>query len=107
METRTYAPPSIRLSIDECRDFFMRAKLTEQRHDELFAAHDRLDVDYEEMVDDFEAASRRLQDFLGVTHDLLTYTQQPLNTAPTHDMIANYDELREAFKDTPAAAYLD
>jgi len=107
METRTYAPPSIRLSVEECREFFMRAKLEAQRHDELFAGHDRLDVDYEEMVDDFAAVSRRLQQFLGVTQRTLTYTQRPLNAAPARDMIANYDELRDAFQGAPSADYMD
>ena len=64
---------------------------------------ERIDVRYEEMAREPQSIFGQLQEFLGVQEQTLTYSQQPLNVAPMRELLANYDELREAFRDTQYA----
>jgi len=104
---RTYAPPKLTLSVEECEQFLMETKIKEQTFDDHFAGHARFDLRYEQLVEDFAGTSSRLLDFLQVERQPLAYSQQPLNTTPLRNQIGNYDELAETFRDTPVAAYFD
>ena len=69
-------------------------------YNKLFAEHERIDVRYEKMAREPQSIFGQVQQFLGVQARTLSYTQQPLNVAPMRELLANYDELREAFQDT-------
>lgn len=97
---RQYRPPGLLLTKEECEQYFRQTRRSERRFDSLFAAHERFDLLYEEMVDDFEAALTRVQEFLGVSSRTLTSVQERVNTAPNRDLVRNYDELRSAFQGT-------
>ncbi len=107
LAARHYAPPGLVLTSEECQQFFMRTKLTEAHYDNLFAEHERIEVLYEDMAEDFGSVSDKVQEFLGVTGRTLGSRHQPLNVAPTRQLMSNCDELYEAFKDTPHAVFFD
>lgn len=103
------AGPAQRLTIpvDECFQFFVATELRYENFDKLFERHPRLQVSYEDMVAGRDAVFREAQAFLGLEPAPLEVTLQQQNPEPLRDLIANYDELRAAFKDTPQAAYFE
>ena len=104
---KRYVAPVLTLSKEECSEYFMRIKIQERRFDELFQGHERLDITYEAMVEDFPAISERMLDFTGVHTEQLSYSQQQLNVQPVRALLSNFDELADVFRDTPAATYFD
>ena len=107
LKRKEYVAPVLTLSKEECSEFFMQTRMQEQRFDEMFREHERLDITYEQMVEDFPATSERVLDFIGVHTEQLSYTQQPLNVQPVRALLNNFDELADAFRGTPAAAFFD
>ena len=95
---RSYSPSGLTLTKEECEQFFLETRWTEAHYDNLFSEHERLDILYEEMVEDRQAAFGRVQEFLGVHPRTLAYTQQPLNEAAISELLNNYDELRASFQ---------
>ena len=101
--TRSYAPTGLTLTKEDCERFIRRVRWTQGHHNKLFADHERMDVLYEEMAREPQSIFGKVQQFLGVQAQPLSYSQQPLNVAPMRELLANYDELREAFRDTQYA----
>lgn len=97
---RNYTPTGLMLSKEECEQYFVETARAESHYDGLFSAHDRIDVFYEELVDDFLAATGRLQEFLGVAPQMLSSRQERVNSPATRDLVRNYDELRAAFRES-------
>lgn len=60
---------------------------------------------YEDLVEQRQDVLRKTQSFLGVAPTPLSVTLRKQNPEPLRQLIANYDELYEAFKDAPEAAY--
>jgi hypothetical protein len=97
----------ITLSIEECLTEFQTIERQALEYDRLFSRHPKIAVHYEDFLDDRKAAFDRIQDFLGVAPRPLRVTLQRQNPEPLRTLLANYHELYEAFKDTPARAYFD
>lgn len=95
----------LRLTIDECRRFFFRASWAEQHFAELFAGHRTHDIWYRELLATRTEALAAVEDFLGVEHAPVTISLQRQNPAPLEDLIENYDEVRRAFRGTPAELF--
>ena len=92
---------AIFLDYEECLQAFIHTRQWETEHDRLFEGHDKLEVVYEDLVSNYQAEMKRIQEFLGVKYETvkpLTYkqTRQPLSKA-----IANYAELKQRFANTP------
>ena len=107
LATRSYTPPSLRLAKEDCEQFIQRTRWSQGHYNKRFSAQEGMGILYEEMVKDAQSAFGRVQEFLGVERRALSYSQQPLNVAPMRDLLANYDELREALRDTQYAWMFD
>ena len=97
----------VTISVDECYQFMVSTELRYENFDKLFERHPTLQLYYEDMVADRAAVFRDAQVFLGVEPAPLEVTLRQQNPEPLRDLITNYDELREAFKDSPQAAFFD
>ncbi len=100
MRKRTYTPPTLTLTREECERFFHETEWSEAHFDNLFAEHGRVDVVYEELVSDPEAGFARVLEFLGVEARPLISGQERLNPISTRQLVGNFDELRESFAGT-------
>ncbi len=78
-----------------------------QRADEALAACPRLDVGYEDLCADWESATARVQEFLGLPRAALRPAVNKLDERPLREAVSNYDELRARFSGTPLRAYFD
>jgi hypothetical protein len=67
-----------------------------------------LEIYYEDLVDDFDSIALKAIDFVGAKQwnsNRIAYKKQ--NPEPLPQLISNFDEVREALKDTPWERYLE
>jgi hypothetical protein len=107
MASRKEARPRVTVSPEELFDFVVRTRIRTRNYDDLFNEHPKLAVSYEDLVDHREDVFREVQSFLSIEPGPLTVTLRRQNPEPLRELIENYDELYEAFKDTPQAAFFD
>lgn len=101
--------PRVRVTItkDELFKFIIKEKLTADRLDDRFREHPKLTVYYEDVISRRRTTLDQVQAFIGVEARRLDITTRQQNPEPLRQLLANYDELYEAFKDTPHAAFFD
>lgn len=99
--------PQATLSRDECMTLFGYVQRQEARYDMLFAGHPKRTLYYEDIVAAPEQELGVVQEFLAVTPQPLTVTARRQNPEPLRDLLANYDELRAAFRATPYAPFFE
>ena len=93
--------PAVRIDPELCRsEFEVYTRKVDEAND-WFADHDVLSLTYEGVLADRTAKLRRLQTFLGLEPLPLQTQTQKQEKRPLHEAIANYDELRRHFEDTP------
>jgi LPS sulfotransferase NodH len=97
----------VALSIDECRKHFRYFEHNESHWEKLFHGHPMTDVIFEEIVDEREEQVARLQRFLGLEPASLSTSLRRQNPEPLHQLITNYDELKQTFAGTPHSVYFD
>jgi hypothetical protein len=97
---QSHMPTSVRLSVEECKAYFMATKSAISRHEELFRDHDKMSVFYEEILSSRDEVFARAQSFLGVEPRTLTVDLRKQNPDDLRALIENYEELRKAFADT-------
>ncbi len=97
----------VAVSAEELFDFIVRSNVRAARYDDLFSHHNVLTLFYEDMVERRDDVFAQAQEFLGVKPAPLTIDTRKQNPQPLAELIANYEELRLAFKDTEQAAFFD
>lgn len=94
---------SVALSPSECIEY-IETRLEQEAHFErLFADHERLPMQYEDMLDDRQSQFARAQAFLGVASRDLRESVERQNPGKMRELIANYGELADALASTPYA----
>ena len=72
----------------------------EDETDDFFAEHKRLVITYEELVENTDNITNKIQDFLGLeTQNLVVQTQKQA-TQPISEVIDNYQQLKTEFSNT-------
>lgn len=95
------------LSYDECLETFTETEAYYEQSAQVFAHHPLLEVHYEDMADDFEAQSRRVQAFLGLDYEDITPATRKQARRPLPERLANFDELQRQFAGSPWAAFFE
>ncbi len=93
------------ISLEELVHFNIEAHLTADHFDELFQDHPKMELYYEDILDDRERAYTQVQAFLGVEPRSLFDTTRQQNPQPLRELVANYDELYEAVQNGPHPDY--
>ena len=106
-ESRRSACVSVHLSPQECNRAFKKNSRQEEHYDQLFQDHDLLEVYYENLVSDQTAVCNRILNFLQVPLQPLQSHLLLQNTRALPEVIDNYLQLKDAFKDTPWALYFE
>jgi hypothetical protein len=97
----------VTVKAEELFEFIVKTRMRAAKHDELFREHRNLPVFYEDLLDRRDEVFGEAQSFLGIEPGPLTVTLRKQNPEPLWELIENYDELYEAYKDTPEAALLE
>jgi LPS sulfotransferase NodH len=101
---------AIALSYDEALADFTRTRQEEMEYAALFAGHPMLDVDYEDLAAGYEDEMARLQAFLGVggaSYEMIRPPTHKRPSQPLSDQVANYQELKTQFQDSPWAEFFE
>lgn len=97
----------VKISPDELLEFSVKTHMTARHFDGLFGEHRVLPVLYEDLLARQEEVFDEAQSFLGVEPAPLAVSLRRQNPEPLRELVENYDELYEACKDTPQAAFFD
>jgi Sulfotransferase family len=97
----------VTIAPEECYEHLVKNAIITTSYEERFAAHETFDVFYEDLTDAFDETLRDVQEFLRVTPARLTVSMQRQNPEPLRDLVANYDELRNAFRSSEYAPMFD
>lgn len=97
----------VAISPSELFEFLVAIRMRTDYYDAAFADHPSMAIFYEDLVERREETLEAAQAFLGVEPRELSTTLQRQNPEPLRDLIENYDELYEAFRDNPDADFFD
>ena len=92
-------PPLIRLDVEECRQHFASVRAGEEECEMRFRGHAIKDLYYEDLVANQDREMDDVQGFLGLQREKLKPNTVRQRTRPLSELIANYEELRNAFPD--------
>ncbi len=95
------------LTAAECREFFEQTEREAKYYSDPFGSHPGLTLYYEDLLSNRRETLNRVQAFLGVERRRLAPTTRRQNPEPMRELIENYDELYEAFRDTPREAFFE
>jgi LPS sulfotransferase NodH len=97
----------LRLDEQDLVRHLYRARHEQTHFAGLFAGHPSVDVWYEDMEASVEPVVYEVEQFLGVSPCKPAVTLTKQNPEPLHELIANYDELRQAFAGTEYGGFFD
>jgi LPS sulfotransferase NodH len=98
-------PPPIRLEVETCREHFAWVRMGEQECETFFKGHAVKDIYYEDLVASQDQEMDDIQKFLGLRPERVSPRTARQRTGSLSELIANYEELRHAFADTPWAHF--
>ncbi len=96
-------PEEVTISLDyqECLGYFKRTETSIETHDLLFANHQKIDVVYEDLSQDYASEMKRVQEFLELDYETLKPNTLKQSSLSLSESISNYFELKEKFQNTP------
>jgi LPS sulfotransferase NodH len=98
---------TITLDYQECLEDFIKTRHEESDADNLFRNHQRMDVIYEELSNDYQQKMIQIQSFLNVPNvEVLPKTFQQ-SKLPLSRAINNYHELKDRFKGSEWEVFFD
>lgn len=106
---KSYQQPEISIEIDPQRvaQAFQRSRRWERIYGKMFAEHDRLDLTYETISEDYGGTMREVQDFLGVPRSEVMPATVKLSDKRSTTVIKNLDQIRAHFGATEHAGYFE
>lgn len=91
----------VSLSPEDCEADFQRTERRRAKFRSLFGSHPVLELTYEDLLASQGPTLGAVQQFLGVEERPLETKTLRMRTRPLRATIHNYDELADAFRDTP------
>jgi len=98
---------SLFIPYDELLGYFRWFNSMQHLRLKLLDGMDVLEVKYEQLVEDYPSHILRVQQHLGVIPLRLPPSTRKQRTRPIHRSIANYEDLRRQFAQTPFGIYFD
>ncbi len=91
----------VTLDANKCRKAFETTEQYREEADHFFAAHERLDISYEDLASEPQATLLRILSFLNLPPQRLGSYHSKQNPEPLSHLIENYTELEKQFSGTP------
>ena len=89
------------LAYEECSSYFTAIETFEKNYDEKFRHHSRLEMIYEDLVENKEQELKRVFDFLNVPPMTVSTRLKKQINHPLSEIIVNYDQLKRDFRKSP------
>jgi len=106
-DENAYRDISVELSYKDCLKAFEQTHQYQKQYQDFFVDHPIIDVFYEDLSSNTEREIRRIESFLGVTHQNLQSATKKQARQPLSEMISNYTELKSQFYDTSWLEFFD
>lgn len=97
----------ITLNYEDCLADFENTRTWEKEADAFFADHPIIDLFYEDFAQDLAGQMKRMQTFLGVDYEDVRPQTEKQRRRPLRQTIANFDELKAQFADSPWSPFFD
>jgi LPS sulfotransferase NodH len=107
LNTGGEAKTTIHLTPEECRHYFQRVDALAEETEAAFAQHRTLDLTYEDLQGSRDRELARIARFLHVPEAPVSTRMQKQIRFPASDVVANYTELKDCFKQTKWHAFFD
>jgi LPS sulfotransferase NodH len=95
------------LDPEECRRYFQKVDACAGEADIVFARHRRVDVSYEDMVEDRQRELTRICEYLKVPYRPLSTRMKKQIVTPAWGVVENYTELKSCFRHTKWSAFFE
>lgn len=92
---------AVQLDYDDCLKLFEETKKWEEEYDIFFNEHQKIEIIYENLVQNTREETKRIQQFLEVKPKKLYSLTLKQNRGALPEIISNYYELKEKFEDSP------
>ncbi len=97
----------VSLTYEECLQEFLRITADQEKYDDFFKNHPKIELIYENLSSDRDKEMKRVQSFLGVDDKPLKPSTRKQSYQPLSDSISNYFELKEKFGGTPWESFFE
>ncbi|MDX5347845.1 MAG: sulfotransferase [Hymenobacteraceae bacterium] len=98
---------AVTLTKEECIAVFEKMTAEEVFFDRFFKNHSKINLTFEELTAQPNQVLQQVQEFIGVKPMQLVSLLQRQNPEPLQQLIINYDELKEQFRDSEWFRYFD
>jgi hypothetical protein len=98
---------TLHLDPEECRQYFCEQDGLVAAADAAFAHHRKLEVVYEDLVEQPEDTLSRVFGFLNVPWHSVTTRMRKQRSVPVREIVCNYDELKESCRNTSWASFFE
>jgi|SRR5882724_7132365 len=98
-------PPAIRLEVEACRKHFAWVREGQQACERLFTGHRMKEVHFEDLAENQDREMAAIQAFLGLRGETTSPKTARQRTEPLSELVANYEELKNAFASGPCAGF--
>jgi LPS sulfotransferase NodH len=92
--------PTVHLDPTECRKYFQKLDGFADEADKAFQDHPKLAVSYEHLVENRQEAVAEIFRFLNVPYQDVATRMKKQRLVPVSESIANYSQLKDAFRET-------
>lgn len=89
------------LDYNDCLNRFTRTRAFEEQFDKFFEDHQVFQVLYEDLARDSQREMEHILQFLRIQHEAVRPLIYKQSNQPPSEIISNYSELKEQFKNTP------
>ena len=97
----------LNIDYDECLNYFEKTKKEIEYYDNFFDKHNKLEVYYEDIVENIEKECKLILSFLNLNlSPLKTYAEKQI-VEPMKELIDNYYELKKSFEGTEWYMFFD
>ncbi|HVX92577.1 MAG TPA: sulfotransferase [Candidatus Dojkabacteria bacterium] len=88
------------IDYDDCLDEFTWTENYENEYDEFFKDHQKIDVFYENLANNYQKETKKIFKFLNIDYQDTTPSTYKQRKESLRNMITNYDELKQKFSNT-------
>jgi LPS sulfotransferase NodH len=101
------AKTTVHLDPEECRRYFHTLDAFAERADAAFDGHRKLEVVYEDLAENRQGTLTTIFAFLNIPYQPVSTIMKKQIVAPASEIVDNYRQLKECFRDTRWNAFFD
>jgi GR25 family glycosyltransferase involved in LPS biosynthesis len=90
----------VKIDYQDLLGYLKQTEFLQKKYDEIFKKHKKIEIFYEDLVNQKNKTMKKIFNFLGVPYVKTTTNLKKQNTLPLSKSISNYKQLKQKFKRT-------